>query len=360
MRYHVFKWLMIGVFVVGVTTSCGRKEINTTEDGTSEKSATGRLQRIGSVEKFIQFDAPNRSDIIFIFDTSPSMRVLWGEASIKAGMRAWFDSMRTQAENVPDEFDYFISGSTPNTDPSVSDDEAIVGGNGDLFFSGSTHSPEHGQFFMQGLDLISGFTYRPHVAINDSLIAIMNTIEHHRRTVGLDIIYFGDTDPDKSTRSQDEVISTIAQYRKDDQDINVHVFIKSPKPGVSFCSSAEVIQEIEANNIDSAAAKLIRLQDAYTVHAYALDRLGTYGCEGQNFETVFEKLGSQTNKAKDIFPLGTNIIEGIVKTEIDGVEVPQDTFQLQFENLTGVGSSFFIKFVNGPPPAGSTITVYYR
>lgn len=353
MNRSIFSSIVLNCFFVAVLGCSGNKSSDSSKD--KKTSVTGEIHRVGSIENFVQFEAPQRTDIIFMFDTSPSMRILWSEQVIKRGMIAWFDMMRTRAQNVPDQFDYFMYGSTPNYRADLSDDKQVVGGNGEAFFSGTTSSPEHGRFFIDGLNMISGFLYPPQVAVYDALAAILEKYPHHRRTVPMDIVYFGDAEQDKSTKNLDDVATLIKKNRKY-EPVNFHIFIRSPRPGVSYCSTAEVLAEIEANYPRSGVYQMAQFRKQFNVSAYVLDRHGTHGCEGQPFQNVFEKFGAQSAKPLDLFLLGTNVIEGIVKVEINEQESPATSYQLQVDE----GKNYYVKFLNGPPPGGSIIKVYYR
>lgn len=352
MSKHILSHVVLGCSLVVVLGCSSNKS---SENNAEKAPITGEIHRVGSIENFVQFEAPQRTDIIFMFDTSPSMRVLWSEQIIKNGMIAWFNMMRTRAQNVPDQFDYFMYGSTPNYRPDLSDDKQVVGGNGEAFFSGTTSSPEHGRFFIEGLNMISGFLYPPQVAVYDALAATLEKYPHHRRTVPMDIVYFGDAEQDKSTKNLDDVSSIIKKNRKY-EPVNFHVFIRSPRPGVSYCSTAEVLAEIETSYVGSGVYQMAQFRKQFSLSAYVLDRQGSYGCEGQSFQNIFEKFGAQSAKPLDLFLLGTNIIEGIVKVEINDQEVPAASYQLQVDE----SKNYYVKFLSGPPPGGSNIKVYYR
>lgn len=357
MMTNVYK--IIGFLtLVAVTSGCSQEK-RTAGDGGG--GGLGDIQRVGSVEQFIQFEAPKRADIIFMFDTSPSMHVVWGDAGV-SGMTAWFDMMKSRAENVPASFDYFMYGSTPNF-RSDRPDQDIIGGNGDHFFFGTTSSPDFKEYFIQGLRMISAFTYPPHVAVYDALIAIMDKFPHHRRTVPLEIVFFGDVplesknskDQDHSTKSLDAVISVIKKYRAAKQ-VGFHIFVKDPGERAVYCSDGEVIYDIETTYKDSAPEKMMRFRNHFDLHAYVIDRFGSYGCSGEPFNSVFEKFGAQSRRPLDQFALGTNVTQGITNVEIDGSEVPPDAYDLVFD----AENNYYIKFLTGPPPPGSNITVQYR
>ncbi len=323
------------------------------------------IQRVGTEEVIEVIQVPNRADIIFMFDTSPSMQALWtGNDAIRRGMDAWLTMMfnTATAHGGQDRFDFFMFVTTPNMTPG------IIGANGNYAAWENTQNQVFKSNILSGINAVARYTYPPGTSVYDALIASMNTYPHRRRTAPLEIVYFGDTlGSDDSTRSINDLFDRLFGNQNLGIDpfiyystVNIRLLIATPHAGKTYNTASELAQDVTPG---SSADLLLELRNYTNVEVYVLDRTG-YTAQNDPFEQTFLEIGRDTSTPPNMFALRTNVTNDILKVFINDYEVSRNTYRYVIDSR-GV---YYLEFIAPPapgapgpyPPPGSTLKIQYQ
>jgi hypothetical protein len=347
-------------FLILILNGCQspKRSIGDVEPATDTKTAD--IQRVGTQEQIEVIDIPNRSDILFVFDTSPSIRNLWkSNNAIRQGVNNWLNMMMQSAEayGAQARYDFFMYLTTPY----VNRESEIIGANGTAVAWTHTQSPTFQRDIMEGINKIATFGYPASTAIYNSLVlAIEDQIPHIRKTAPKNIVVL--TDPfgeDQSTVSKDQVLQALSSYAMY-SEVTVRLLTATPNAGKRYVSATDLAPDVDRG---SATDLILDLADRANVQVYVLDASGQTQ-DKQPFEETFLTFGKDVSTPPSKYRLKTNVTAQIFSVKIDNFEVLPSVYRW----VKGSDEHHYLEFIGPPisgapgfyPPPGSSLEIRYQ